>query len=177
MLNVIIWALIIFASRIVDVAMGTVRVNLIVRGKRWDATIIGFFEVLIYIAIISRVVSDMAHPAHLFAYALGFAAGTFIGMIIDGRINRRKLMATIVCHVRETAEALENEIRGADFGVTSMAGRGREGDVIVMKVVLAGHRKDELEDIISRVDKNAFTVYQSSDTVIGGIMYSQKSKL
>ena len=43
--------LFIFFARIVDVSLQTIRVLLLVRGKRIPAAAIGFFEVMLYITV------------------------------------------------------------------------------------------------------------------------------
>ena len=47
--NIYIGAAIIFFSRVMDVSMGTFRVQLIVRRKKLIAGVLGFFEVMIFI--------------------------------------------------------------------------------------------------------------------------------
>jgi uncharacterized protein YebE (UPF0316 family) len=167
--------LVIFSSRVVDVSLGTVRVNMIIRGQRWIAAVIGFFEVLIYILIVGKVVADIDQLVNVVAYALGFAAGTFVGIVINERISKRKLMATIISPT--CCGELEQAFREAGFGVTAIPARGREGDVTLLMVVLQSHRKQELEDIISKIDEKAFTVYQLSDAVIGGVLFSRQTKM
>ena len=52
--NIYIGAGIIFLSRVLDVSMGTFRVQMIVRRKKLIAGVLGFFEVLIFILIVSK---------------------------------------------------------------------------------------------------------------------------
>ena len=47
-----IWATIIFLARVIDVGLGTIRVQFIVRRKKIPAALIGFVEVLIFILIV-----------------------------------------------------------------------------------------------------------------------------
>jgi uncharacterized protein YebE (UPF0316 family) len=145
------------------------------RGQRWVAAAIGFFEVLIYILIVGKVVSDISRLIHVVSYALGFAAGTFVGIVVNERIGKRKLMATVISP--DCCGELEVAFREAGFGVTAVDGRGRDGPLTLLKVVLEGKRKRDLEDIIERIDRKAFTVYQPSESVFGGVLYSPKSKM
>ncbi|MBC7333414.1 MAG: hypothetical protein H5T85_02960, partial [Actinobacteria bacterium] len=48
-LETLLLALLIFIGRITDVTLGTIRVNMIVRKKKVIASIIGFFEVVIFV--------------------------------------------------------------------------------------------------------------------------------
>lgn len=55
-MNPYIGALVIFFFRIIDVSLGTYRIQMIVSRKKLLAGIIGFIEVFIFILIISQVV-------------------------------------------------------------------------------------------------------------------------
>ena len=74
--------LIIFIARVVDVTMATLRTLLVVQGRKVHASIIGFFEIIIYITALNRVVNNLDNIGNLLAYALGFACGSYIGIYI-----------------------------------------------------------------------------------------------
>ena len=80
--NIYIGAAIIFFSRVTDVAMGTFRVQLIVRRKKLIAGVLGFFEVLIFILIVSKVIKDIGNWLNVVAYCGGFATGNVVGIYI-----------------------------------------------------------------------------------------------
>lgn len=48
---------IIFFGRIIDVTLGTLRIIFVSKGEKYKAPIIGFFEVFIWIVIISQILS------------------------------------------------------------------------------------------------------------------------
>lgn len=79
MLDTILWSLAIFTARIIDVSLGTIRVNMIVRRKKAIAATIGFFEVTIFISVIARIIRDFDSIYGIIAYGAGFAAGTDAG--------------------------------------------------------------------------------------------------
>jgi uncharacterized protein YebE (UPF0316 family) len=54
----LVWPfLLIVVARIADVSMGTLRVAFIARGRKYLAAACGFVEVLIWISVVSRVLS------------------------------------------------------------------------------------------------------------------------
>jgi len=77
--TVLITTALIVVARIADVSLDTVRTVSIVQGRRMFAACLGFFEALIYISAVARVLRDMGHPTYILAYALGFALGTYFG--------------------------------------------------------------------------------------------------
>lgn len=73
----------IFLSRIVDVSLGTVRIILVSKGIRIQASILGFFEVLIWIVVVAQVLAYVSSPIYYVAFAAGFASGNYAGMILE----------------------------------------------------------------------------------------------
>ena len=51
----------IFAARVVDVSMGTVRVVLLGRGMRLLAPLLGFFEVIIWLIAIGQIMQNLTN--------------------------------------------------------------------------------------------------------------------
>ncbi|HEU5394500.1 MAG TPA: DUF5698 domain-containing protein, partial [Candidatus Methylomirabilis sp.] len=62
----ILGGLLIFGFRVTDVSMDMVRLLLTVRGRKLIAGLIGFFEVLIFLLAISRVVTAMDNLWNVF---------------------------------------------------------------------------------------------------------------
>ena len=58
--EILIWTSVIFFARVIDVGLGTIRVQFIVRRKKIPAALIGFVEVLIFILIVSRVIQEFS---------------------------------------------------------------------------------------------------------------------
>src|SRR3970040_598006 len=75
--------IIIFTLRLLDVGMATVRIVLLGRGRRGPAAALGFVEALIWVLAITRVLGGLNDPARMVAFALGFAAGTYLGSVVE----------------------------------------------------------------------------------------------
>ncbi|OCL28080.1 hypothetical protein U472_02460 [Orenia metallireducens] len=74
-----------FLARAFDIALGTLRVQIVVSRRKYLAAFIGFFEILIYILIVSKVLQDIGHFINIIAYAGRFSCGTIIGLTIEER--------------------------------------------------------------------------------------------
>jgi uncharacterized protein YebE (UPF0316 family) len=66
------WTVIIFLARMLDVSLGTLRAQFIVRRKKLMAGLTGFVDVLIFIMIVGRLIQDIQHFPYVLAYAGGF---------------------------------------------------------------------------------------------------------
>ena len=87
--------IIIFFGRIFDVSLGTLRIIFVSKGERLKAPIIGFFEILIWVVIISQVFSRANDMVTYLSYAAGYAAGNYVGILIEKRIA----FGVILCRV------------------------------------------------------------------------------
>jgi uncharacterized protein YebE (UPF0316 family) len=126
MISVFLTCLLIVAARITDVSLGTIRTINVVQGRRTLALVLGFFEVLIWLLIVSRVINEISQPAYAIAYALGFALGNYVGMTIEARLALGRQLVRIFS--RQGPE-MASAMREAGLRVTQFDGYGRDGPV------------------------------------------------
>jgi uncharacterized protein YebE (UPF0316 family) len=129
----VILPLLIFLARIGDVSMETIRVIYISKGIKYLAPIIAFFEMVIWLLAREVVMSDLSNIANFFAFAFGFASGTYIGLVIEERLS----IGMVILRVISTGEPMEELVafmRSENLGVTCMDAHGARGDV---KIILS----------------------------------------
>jgi len=124
--TVLLTCVVIVTARILDVSLGTIRTINVVQGRRGLALVLGFFEVLIWLLVVSRVISQIQQPAYAIAYALGFALGNFVGMTIEARLALGRQVVRIF--TRQGTE-MSAAMRDAGLRVTQFEGYGRDGPV------------------------------------------------
>ena len=73
----VILPLLIFFSRAIDVSLGTMRIIFVSKGQRLLASLLGFFEILVWIIAITKIMQNITNFIYYIVYAGGFAAGTF----------------------------------------------------------------------------------------------------
>lgn len=106
--------LLIFLIRIVDVSLSTFRMLLVVRGSRVVAPLIGFFDILLWLLAAGAAIRNLSSPAHVLGYAAGFAAGTAVGMWLEGKLALG--ICTVRAISREPQRALATELRERGHG-------------------------------------------------------------
>ncbi len=144
----------IFMVRVTDVSMGTIRIILISRGIRYYASLIGFFEVLIWLFAIGQIMQNLDSPVHYIAYAAGFGLGNFVGITIERKLSFGVRVVRIVTH--EDATELIRVLKDKEYGVTSINGEGTRGPVkMIFSVIRKGHVAEVVE-IIKRLHPDAF---------------------
>src|SRR5512133_3888380 len=122
-----LFALLIFALRVGDMTLDTIRVLFVVRGKKLIVWILGFFQSLNFVVAISSVLSELDNILNVIGYATGFATGNLVGMLIENRLAIGHVLVTIISSNRGTSIA--ERLRAGGYAVTEIAGRGKNGTV------------------------------------------------
>ncbi len=174
MIDTIIWVFVIFIARIIDVSLGTIRVNMIVRRKKTIASLIGFVEVVIFISIIVRIIKDINNIYGIIAYGAGFAVGTVVGIIICEKLSRDLVSTNIIS--RECNNEIKKLLSKENFGFTCYKGMGSQGEVEIINVVCSSATLTKLNRLVRDQDPGAFVVSYMLDKIRGGFIRGLKKK-
>lgn len=157
----------IFLARIADVSIGTIRYILIARGFKYLAPIFGFFEVIIWLLAIGQVMGNITNPICYIAYGGGFAAGTFVGMVIEERMKLGMAIIRLITHL--PAGELVGRLRQYGYGVTSMMAEGANGKVTIIFMVVRRTKINQLVTLIREHNPHAFFTIEDVKTASEGI--------
>ncbi len=136
----------IFLARILDVSLGTIRILFVARGVQTLAALLGFFEVFIWMLVISSIMKNLDSPFYYVFYAAGFAAGNYVGIAIERHLYIGKVALRII--TQSNADELLAFFREEGFGITSFDAEGAKGPVKILYSII--ERKD-LKNIIGHV--------------------------
>lgn len=159
--------LLIFVGRICDVTLGTLRIIFVSKGKRSIAPIIGFFEVFIWIVIISQILARANDLVAYLSYAGGYATGTYVGMLIESKLAFGVLLYRVF--TKENGNILVKKLNDNGFGATLVHGEGSIGKVDVIEIVVARQLMKKIEGVINDFDDHAFYVTEDVRTAQNGI--------
>ena len=152
--SLVLLPLLIFTARVIDVSLGTVRIIFVSRGLRGLAPLIGFFEILVWLAAIGQIVQNIDRPSLYVAYAGGFAAGTWLGLLIEEKLALGMIAVRVV--TRTDASDLLQYLGEHDFGVTSFAARGVKGQARYLLTVIRRRDYRRLLRVIEELRPDAF---------------------
>lgn len=167
-MEVVIWAFIIFFLRVANIALGTVRMLLVVRGERPLASIVSFVEALLFLVALGKVVQDLTNIPNVLAYCAGFAVGTWAGMVVEGRLALGYMRVHIVS--LQKARGIASSLRKEGYGVTEMTGRGREGRVGIIEVVVRRKDVPSITSTVTGVDGEAFISMEEAKGIFRGFI-------
>jgi uncharacterized protein YebE (UPF0316 family) len=148
--------LLIFFARVADVSLGTIRIIFVSKGFKFLSLIVGFFEVLIWLLAINQIWSDFSNPWLILAYATGFAAGNYVGILLDEKISIGNSMIRII--IRKNSKKLINELKNKGYHMTIIDGQSGDQETDV-KMILAVVKRKELKKIfkiIKEINSKAF---------------------
>jgi uncharacterized protein YebE (UPF0316 family) len=148
----------IFIARIFDVSIGTMRIVLISRGYRYVAPLFGFVEVLIWLTAISRALASLNSVYSYLIYAAGFAAGNYVGMILESKIPFGYKSLRVIT-TREVS-ALPLMLREEGFGLTISDGMGLKGPVSIIYSLVPKKNLERFLNIVNILEPNAFVTIE-----------------
>ncbi|MCX6683532.1 MAG: DUF5698 domain-containing protein, partial [Methanoregula sp.] len=121
------------------VSMETIRVIYISRGIKYLAPIIAFFEIVIWLLAMEVVMKDLSNIANFLAFALGFAVGTYVGLVIEEKLSIGMVILRIVT-TDDSNEEIVSFMQSENYGITTLDATGSRGNV---KMILS---------LVNRVD-------------------------
>jgi uncharacterized protein YebE (UPF0316 family) len=152
--STILIGLLIFVLRVGDMAMDTIRVLFVVRGRKLLAWVLGFFQSLIFVIAISSVLTNAKNIILILGYAAGFATGNVVGMLIEERLAIGHIKLTIISPSR--GNSIVQTLRAQGYAVTEIVARGKDGTVSMMNCYVRRKEIDQVETIALETDPKSF---------------------
>ncbi len=168
----IVMPLLIFLARICDVSIGTMRIIFVSKGKKNIAPVLGFFEVLIWITAISKIMQNLDNYINYVAYAAGFATGNLIGMIIEEKLAMGIQMIRVFAH--ERGMELVQILNTNGFGATYVEARGAKEKVHLVYSIVYRNELTKVLDLITDFNPKAFFTIEDVKSVNEGIFNPRK---
>lgn len=163
-------ALLIFILRMIGVAFATLRVLMVVRKRKVLAWIFGFIQPLTYIIALGWFLSDLGNWTKILGYAMGFATGLVIGMLIE------KWMAFGYTNIRIVSPnrgiEIASGLRDAGYAVTEVSAQGRDGSVAILHCSILRRYESKIISMITSLDPEAYVTAENVYLVQHGFWIS-----
>lgn len=161
----------IFAARIVDVTLGTLRTVFFVKGKVIEPFIIAFFEVFIWYLVAKEALNTEGNILLIASfYAGGYATGTFIGSYLSHHLVKGTVGVQVV--INEQSKKLIQNLRSNGYAVSVIDLKddydGKNKDMLYIQV--KNNKLKELTKLIRNFDNNAFIVVNETKFVQNGFV-------
>ena len=161
-------ALKVFLVRILDVSMGTVRMILVVKGKKIIGSIVGFVEIALWFTVVREAIStDTAGFLIVFAYAGGFSIGTLVGGYLSEKFIKGSLNVQVIS---SKSRKLSKILRDCGYAVSVIDVKGfddtKQKNMLMMEVDKNDFK--HLRELIKKADSKAFIVVNETKYVQNG---------
>jgi uncharacterized protein YebE (UPF0316 family) len=166
--NAFLAFVLVFLLRVTDVSLGTMRTVYILQGRRLRAAIIGFFEVLIWIFVVSQVVAAISDWILMIGYAGGFATGTWTGLWLENRFAIGFAQLRIIS--RHRGEEIAARLWEENFGASIVHGHGRDGEIDLIFSIVQRRNVHKCVEIANTIDKDCFVSISDSRYLFRGYM-------
>lgn len=168
MLSLILNMIMIIVLRVCDVSLATVRTILLTKGMSKIAAMIGFVEVIVYIKVLGRVVSQLDNWWYLIAYAIGFSLGNLIGARVERLLAFGDVQMRLI--INNDFKYIIDELRDKGFGITIFKGEGKDGERLMVLITLKRKRVNEVYEYLKKNQIKAFVSVNDITSHSGGYM-------
>ena len=135
-------------------SLGTIRVIFISKGYKFLAPLLGFFEVLIWLLAIQQVLGNLTNIFTYIGYALGFASGTYVGIVLEEKLSVGKVLIRIIA--TKDAKKMLKQLKDSKYVFTSMGADGQDGKVKLILSIIKRKSIHKIVKIIKECDEDAY---------------------
>ncbi|MBX3459133.1 MAG: DUF2179 domain-containing protein [Planctomycetes bacterium] len=154
-LEAVAGGVLIAVARVFDVSLAVLRQASIRNGRAKSAWMLGFVEALIWVFVVASVVKNLTNPVYAVFYALGFATGTFVGVVLEGLLARGEQVVRIFTHNGDKMAAL---FRTKGFRVTQFEGKGLHGPIQLLFIHVLRKKAPLIPELARDCDPECFLV-------------------
>jgi uncharacterized protein YebE (UPF0316 family) len=165
--NWIVIPLLICLARIVDVAIGTLRIIFVSKGMRFLAPLLGFFEVIIWLLAITQIMQNLTNMVNYVAYGAGFALGNFVGIYLESKLSLGFVLLRVI--TRRSATELIEYFKGCSYRFTIISAESDEGPVNIIYMPLRRKDVSEIVANIKQYNPNAFYTLEDARYVSANV--------
>jgi len=164
----------ILVFKTIEVSMATLRIVLITKDERLKGAIIGFFEVMIWVILVSTVLTNITQdPIKVVIYALGFAIGNYSGSKIENfiAIGTSNIEAIVL---KEHGKQLSRDLRAHGFAVTAVNAYGMNSEREILYIHLPRKKVREAVALIKSLQTNVVITINDIKPIYGGYRMLRK---
>lgn len=164
--------LVIFVAETCVVTCSTVRIIFVSRGLKAYAAALGFVEIILWLFAIGQIMQNLSHVGCYLAFATGFTAGNFCGILIEKKLAIGTRAVQVI--TGKDAAGLVERLQTAGFGVTNFSAQGATGPVTMVFTVVPRREVPRVIDLIKAFDPNTFYAVDDIHAVEAGVFPPRK---
>jgi uncharacterized protein YebE (UPF0316 family) len=160
--------LLIFFVKIFEVSLATLRIVLITKDERLKGSMIGFFEVIIWVILASTVLVNISEdPFKVVVYALGFSIGNFTGSALENKIAIGTTNIEAIVHKTDGKE-LSIALRKIGLAVTAVDAYGMKDKKEILYIRVPRKQVNATIKLIRSFQKDVVITINDIKPIYGG---------
>ncbi|QRN85083.1 DUF2179 domain-containing protein [Clostridia bacterium] len=160
--------ILIFTAKIVEISFMTIRTVLMTKGEKLYASILGMFEISIWIYLMSTILTNIqSDPLQAVSYALGFACGIYLGSTIEERIGVGLVTMHVIADIRDGMQ-IASGLRAQNIAVTHLKGEGRDAGKSILMIHIKRRKRKEAVKLIKEICPEAMINIYDVKNIAGG---------
>ncbi len=160
---------IVFAAKIIEITIQSLKTCMMVKGQRLKAAGLGFVECAIWGLVVSAIIATLGdNPLLLVFYCVGYATGLFLGSTLESKIALGTSNLQLIANDENTEKIIEY-LHQSSRGYTVFDGHGSKDKMNMILIVLP--RRDSLQvlkEIRKICQNNVFVVASEVSKYAGG---------
>jgi uncharacterized protein YebE (UPF0316 family) len=154
MLAILQSALLIFSLRLVDMSLYSIRIMMVVRGRKVLAWCFAICQSLVFVSALRIVFSDLGNWGKILGYTSGYATGMILGMWLEERLAIGYTHFRIISPGR--GAEISERLREDGYAVTEVPATGMEGAVTLLNCYVFRRDTRQLQTQVTEIDSDAF---------------------
>lgn len=160
--------LIIFIVKVVEVTISTLRIVLITKDHRIKGAFLAFFEVSIWLIVVSVVLKDITEdPIKIVVYALGFAVGNYCGSWLENKLGTGNASVEVICK-RSDAKLISSALREDGLAITSVPAKGMKSPREILVMYIPRKKVQKTVKSIRTINENVVITIHDIKPIYGG---------
>jgi uncharacterized protein YebE (UPF0316 family) len=159
--------ILIFLAMVIYVSLNTIRIIMVIRGKKSIASVIAAMENFIYMMTFAYAIGgETNNVISILIASGGYAVGVLTGSIVEKKLNMGHLVVQVIGE--GNLVGLVEELRKENFAITNWKVSGMKGNKDMLYILVNKKRYGGLEARIKELIPNAFVVMYEPKYFYGG---------
>lgn len=158
-MNIILY-FIIFISKTVELALGTLRIIVIANGKKLFGAILQGIIAVVWMCITGVVIVNITEdPFKIVAFALGSALGSYVGSLIEEKIAIGSNMLIVIIN-KKFKDKIIPIIKQYKYSICNI--KNYDKNKTILLIVIPRKNRKNIINIVRNVDKNSTIIVNNA---------------
>ena len=165
--------LFIFVAKVLEIALGTLRMIVVANGKKWLGSFLQLANALVWIFSTGVVLTGINEDwLKIAIFAIGSFAGSYVGSFIEEKLAMGSNLLT--CITSYGNPDLATALRTSGYAVTTIKGFGQQEEKEIYLIMTPRKKRHQAVLILKQYDPECMIVSESAVSVNGGYRASFK---